>query len=53
MELPFLSTLELKDGGSDYLGKDVSKGSNSADSYRQLHGTQNEWGWCNQKVIQG
>ncbi|KAF3486459.1 hypothetical protein F2Q69_00055222 [Brassica cretica] len=25
MELPFLYTLELKDGGSDYLGKDVPK----------------------------
>ncbi|XP_051140077.1 enolase-like [Andrographis paniculata] len=63
--------LELRDGGSDYLGKGVSKavenvnsvigpalvGKNpteqtNIDNYmvQQLDGTQNEWGWCKQKL---
>ncbi|KAL8509351.1 hypothetical protein ACS0TY_016527 [Phlomoides rotata] len=63
--------LELRDGGSDYLGKGVSKavsnvntiigpaliGKNPTDQtgtdnfmVQQLDGTQNEWGWCKQKL---
>ncbi|XP_047980384.1 bifunctional enolase 2/transcriptional activator [Salvia hispanica] len=63
--------LELRDGGSDYLGKGVSKAVNNVnniiapalvgkdptdqtaiDNYmvHQLDGTQNEWGWCKQKL---
>ncbi|XP_075109210.1 enolase-like [Nicotiana tabacum] len=63
--------LELRDGGSDYLGKGVSKAVNNVNSIigpalvgkdptdqtglenymvHQLDGTQNEWGWCKQKV---
>nr|ANZ22901.1 enolase 1 [Ambrosia artemisiifolia] len=63
--------LELRDGGSDYLGKGVSKavanvntiigpalvGKDPTDQtgidnfmVQQLDGTQNEWGWCKQKL---
>ncbi|XP_052875055.1 enolase-like isoform X2 [Gossypium arboreum] len=58
--------LELRDGGSDYLGKGVSKavanvntiigpaliGKTAIDNFmvQQLDGTQNEWGWCKQKL---
>ncbi|KAG6437279.1 hypothetical protein SASPL_102192 [Salvia splendens] len=63
--------LELRDGGSDYLGKGVLKAVNNVnniiapalvgkdptdqtaiDNYmvHQLDGTQNEWGWCKQKL---
>ncbi|KAL0410046.1 UNVERIFIED_CONTAM: Enolase [Sesamum latifolium] len=63
--------LELRDGGSDYLGKGVSKAVNNVNSeigpaligkdptdqtgidnfmVQQLDGTQNEWGWCKQKL---
>lgn len=63
--------LELRDGGSDYLGKGVSKAVNNVNSIiapaligkdptdqtaidnfmvQQLDGTQNEWGWCKQKL---
>ncbi|KAK6152333.1 hypothetical protein DH2020_014968 [Rehmannia glutinosa] len=63
--------LELRDGGSDYLGKGVSKavsnvntiigpaliGKNPTDQtgidnfmVQQIDGTQNEWGWCKQKL---
>jgi len=63
--------LELRDGGSDYLGKGVSKAvanvndiigpalvgkdptdQTGIDNYmvQQLDGTQNEWGWCKQKL---
>nr|GEU73348.1 enolase [Tanacetum cinerariifolium] len=63
--------LELRDGGSDYLGKGVSKavanvntiigpalvGKDATDQagidnfmVQQLDGTQNEWGWCKQKL---
>ncbi|CAN4118272.1 unnamed protein product [Withania somnifera] len=63
--------LELRDGGSDYLGKGVSKAVNNVNSIigpaligkdptdqtgldnymvHQLDGTQNEWGWCKQKL---
>ncbi|KAG9160483.1 hypothetical protein Leryth_008861, partial [Lithospermum erythrorhizon] len=63
--------LELRDGGSDYLGKGVSKAVNNVNSIiapalvgkdptdqtgidnfmvQELDGTQNEWGWCKQKV---
>ncbi|GAA0164499.1 lyase [Lithospermum erythrorhizon] len=63
--------LELRDGGSDYLGKGVSKAVDNVNSIiapalvgkdptdqtgidnymvQQLDGTQNEWGWCKQKL---
>lgn len=63
--------LELRDGGSEYLGKGVSKAVNNVNSViapaligkdptdqtgidnymvQQLDGTQNEWGWCKQKL---
>ncbi|KAH0720794.1 hypothetical protein KY290_005781 [Solanum tuberosum] len=63
--------LELRDGGSEYLGKGVSKAVNNVNSIigpaligkdptdqtgldnymvHQLDGTQNEWGWCKQKL---
>ncbi|KAE8657803.1 Enolase [Hibiscus syriacus] len=63
--------LELRDGGSDYLGKGVSKAvanvntiigpalvgkdpteQTDIDNFmvQQLDGTQNEWGWCKQKL---
>ncbi|KAK9062873.1 hypothetical protein SSX86_020063 [Deinandra increscens subsp. villosa] len=63
--------LELRDGGSDYLGKGVSKavanvntiigpalvGKDPTDQtgidnfmVQHLDGTQNEWGWCKQKL---
>ncbi|CAN4117208.1 unnamed protein product [Withania somnifera] len=63
--------LELRDGGSDYLGKGVSKAVNNVNSIigpaligkdptdqtgldnfmvHELDGTQNEWGWCKQKL---
>jgi enolase len=63
--------LELRDGGSDYLGKGVSKAVNNVNAIiapalvgkdptdqvgidnfmvQQLDGTQNEWGWCKQKL---
>ncbi|XP_075104494.1 enolase isoform X2 [Nicotiana tabacum] len=59
--------LELRDGGSDYLGKGVSKvgitlqiiiilqdptDQTGIDNFmvHQLDGTQNEWGWCKQKL---
>ncbi|KAG6503870.1 hypothetical protein ZIOFF_036194 [Zingiber officinale] len=63
--------LELRDGGSDYLGKGVLKAVENVnkviapaligkdpieqaqiDNYmvQQLDGTQNEWGWCKQKL---
>lgn len=63
--------LELRDGGSDYLGKGVSKAVNNVNSIiapalvgkdptdqtgidnfmvQHLDGTQNEWGWCKQKL---
>ncbi|TYI10747.1 hypothetical protein ES332_A09G162500v1 [Gossypium tomentosum] len=63
--------LELRDGGSDYLGKAVSKAvanvntiigpaligkdptqQTAIDNFmvQQLDGTQNEWGWCKQKL---
>ncbi|GMI96630.1 LOW EXPRESSION OF OSMOTICALLY RESPONSIVE GENES 2, enolase 2 [Hibiscus trionum] len=63
--------LELRDGGSDYLGKGVSKAVANVNSIigpaligkdptkqtdidnfmvQQLDGTQNEWGWCKQKL---
>ncbi|PHT36512.1 Enolase [Capsicum baccatum] len=63
--------LELRDGGSDYLGKGASKAVNNVNSIigpaligkdptdqtgldnymvHQLDGTQNEWGWCKQKL---
>ncbi|XP_042045975.1 bifunctional enolase 2/transcriptional activator [Salvia splendens] len=63
--------LELRDGGSDYLGKGVSKAVNNVNNIiapalvgkdptdqtaidnfmvHQLDGTQNEWGWCKQKL---
>lgn len=63
--------LELRDGGSDYLGKGVTKAVNNVNSIiapalvgkdptdqtaidnfmvQQLDGTQNEWGWCKQKL---
>nr|KJB16679.1 hypothetical protein B456_002G243100 [Gossypium raimondii] len=63
--------LELRDGGSDYLGKGVSKAvanvntiigpaligkdpteQTAIDNFmvQQLDGTQNEWGWCKQKL---
>ncbi|NP_001234080.1 enolase [Solanum lycopersicum] len=63
--------LELRDGGSDYLGKGVSKAVNNVNSIigpalvgkdptdqtgldnfmvHQLDGTQNEWGWCKEKL---
>ncbi|KAK6140041.1 hypothetical protein DH2020_026176 [Rehmannia glutinosa] len=63
--------LELRDGGSDYLGKGVSKAVSNVNSIigpaligkdptdqtgldnfmvQQLDGTQNEWGWCKQKL---
>ncbi|KAH6798860.1 Enolase [Perilla frutescens var. frutescens] len=63
--------LELRDGGSDYLGKGVGKAVNNVNSIigpalvgknpaeqtaidnfmvQQLDGTQNEWGWCKQKL---
>ncbi|EOA24034.1 hypothetical protein CARUB_v10017251mg [Capsella rubella] len=63
--------LELRDGGSDYLGKGVSKAvgnvnsiigpaligkdptqQTAIDNYmvHELDGTQNEWGWCKQKL---
>ncbi|KAE8729310.1 Enolase 2 [Hibiscus syriacus] len=63
--------LELRDGGSDYLGKGVSKAVANVNAIigpaligkdptkqteiddfmvQQLDGTQNEWGWCKQKL---
>ncbi|XBI77880.1 hypothetical protein VPH35_087673 [Triticum aestivum] len=47
--------LELRDGGSDYLGKGVSKdptAQTELDNFmvQQLDGTKNEWGWCKQKL---
>ncbi|KAK1272354.1 Enolase [Acorus gramineus] len=63
--------LELRDGGSDYLGKGVLKAVDNVNSIiapaligkdptqqteidkymvQQLDGTQNEWGWCKQKL---
>ncbi|EPS60909.1 enolase, partial [Genlisea aurea] len=63
--------LELRDGGSDYLGKGVSKAVNNVNAIiapaligknpteqtaidnfmvQTLDGTQNEWGWCKQKL---
>lgn len=63
--------LELRDGGSEYLGKGVSKAVNNVNSIiapalvgkdatdqtgidnfmvHELDGTQNEWGWCKQKL---
>ncbi|CAA3007728.1 enolase [Olea europaea subsp. europaea] len=63
--------LELRDGGSDYLGKGVSKAVSNVNTIigpaligkdptdqagldnfmvQQLDGTQNEWGWCKQKL---
>ncbi|CAH8268430.1 unnamed protein product [Arabidopsis lyrata] len=63
--------LELRDGGSDYLGKGVSKAVGNVNSIigpaligndptqqtaidnfmvHELDGTQNEWGWCKQKL---
>ena len=63
--------LELRDGGSDYLGKGVSKAVTNVNTIigpallgkdptdqagidnfmvQQLDGTQNEWGWCKQKL---
>ncbi|GFP88132.1 enolase [Phtheirospermum japonicum] len=63
--------LELRDGGSEYLGKGVSKAVNNVNTIigpaligknptdqtgidnfmvQQLDGTQNEWGWCKQKL---
>ncbi|GLT64371.1 hypothetical protein SLA2020_368700 [Shorea laevis] len=63
--------LELRDGGSDYLGKGVSKAVANVNTIigpaligkdptqqlaidnfmvQQLDGTQNEWGWCKQKL---
>ncbi|XP_073157384.1 enolase [Henckelia pumila] len=63
--------LELRDGGSDYLGKGVLKAVNNVNSIigpaligkdptdqtgidnfmvQQLDGTQNEWGWCKEKL---
>ncbi|XP_049406862.1 enolase [Solanum stenotomum] len=63
--------LELRDGGSDYLGKGVSKAVNNVNSIigpaligkdptdqtgldnfmvHELDGTQNEWGWCKEKL---
>ncbi|CAA7042067.1 unnamed protein product, partial [Microthlaspi erraticum] len=63
--------LELRDGGSDYLGKGVSKAvgnvndiigpaligkdptqQTAIDNFmvHELDGTQNEWGWCKQKL---
>ncbi|KAK1303319.1 Enolase [Acorus calamus] len=63
--------LELRDGGSDYLGKGVLKAVGNVNSIiapaligkdptqqteidtymvQQLDGTQNEWGWCKQKL---
>ncbi|KAG8376661.1 hypothetical protein BUALT_Bualt09G0086900 [Buddleja alternifolia] len=63
--------LELRDGGSEYLGKGVSKAVGNVNSIigpaligkdatdqtgidnfmvHQLDGTQNEWGWCKQKL---
>ncbi|KAL5660601.1 hypothetical protein ACJX0J_027726, partial [Zea mays] len=47
--------LELRDGGSDYLGKGVLKAVNNVNSIigpaivGKLDGTSNEWGWCKQK----
>ncbi|XP_071701995.1 enolase 1-like [Rutidosis leptorrhynchoides] len=63
--------LELRDGGSDYLGKGVSKAVSNVNTIigpalvgkdptdqagidnfmvQLLDGTQNEWGWCKQKL---
>nr|AAL06912.1 At2g36530/F1O11.16 [Arabidopsis thaliana] len=63
--------LELRDGGSDYLGKGVSKAVGNVNNVigpaligkdptqqtaidnfmvHELDGTQNEWGWCKQKL---
>ncbi|XP_008650330.1 enolase 1-like [Zea mays] len=48
--------LELRDGGSDYLGKGVLKAVNNVNSIigpaivGKLDGTSNEWGWCKQKL---
>jgi len=63
--------LELRDGGSEYLGKGVSKAVSNVNTIigpalvgkdptdqtgidnfmvQQLDGTQNEWGWCKQKL---
>ncbi|KAK1261965.1 Enolase [Acorus gramineus] len=63
--------LELRDGGSDYLGKGVLKAVGNVNSIigpaligkdptqqteidtymvQKLDGTQNEWGWCKQKL---
>ncbi|KAL3327643.1 hypothetical protein AABB24_035358 [Solanum stoloniferum] len=63
--------LELRDGGSDYLGKGVSKAVNNVNAIigpaligkdptdqtgldnfmvHELDGTQNEWGWCKEKL---
>ncbi|CAH8264932.1 unnamed protein product [Arabidopsis lyrata] len=63
--------LELRDGGSDYLGKGVSKAVGNVNNIigpaligkdptqqtaidnfmvHELDGTQNEWGWCKQKL---
>ncbi|XP_076917832.1 enolase 1-like [Bidens hawaiensis] len=63
--------LELRDGGSDYLGKGVLKAVSNVNTIigpalvgkdptdqtgidnfmvQQLDGTQNEWGWCKQKL---
>ncbi|KAL4310240.1 hypothetical protein GQ457_01G015820 [Hibiscus cannabinus] len=47
--------LELRDGGSDYLGKGVSKDpteQTAIDNFmvQQLEETQNEWDWCKQKL---
>ncbi|URE02884.1 hypothetical protein MUK42_05415 [Musa troglodytarum] len=63
--------LELRDGGSDYLGKGVLKAVENVNTIiapaligkdpteqaqidnfmvQQLDGTQNEWGWCKQKL---
>ncbi|KAK1286337.1 Enolase [Acorus calamus] len=47
--------LELRDGGSDYLGKGVLKDPTQQTEIdtcmvQKLDGTQNEWGWCKQKL---
>nr|GEV37905.1 enolase [Tanacetum cinerariifolium] len=47
--------LELRDGGSDYLGKGVLKDptqQTKIDNFmvQELDGTVNEWGWCKQKL---
>ncbi|KAJ0620340.1 putative phosphopyruvate hydratase [Helianthus annuus] len=47
--------LELRDGGSDYLGKGVLKNpteQTKIDNFmvQELDGTTNEWGWCKQKL---